>query len=69
MGFQFIVIIIVVSYLRKSLKTSVTMPVWNQRLKLALYVAIACIVLQVTVSYLTIFLNFVGYTALHEHQN
>jgi len=46
MPFELIIIIIIVSYLRKQLKTATTMPVWNNRLLWLLYIAIALIVVN-----------------------
>ena len=43
MPFELIIIIIIVSYLRKQLKTAVTMPAWNNRLLWFLYITIALI--------------------------
>jgi signal transduction histidine kinase len=46
MPLEFIIIIIVVSYLRRSLKTAATIPDWNKKLLWLLYTAIALIVLH-----------------------
>ena len=46
MPLELIIIIIIVGYLRKQLKTATTMPVWNKRLLWLLYVAIALIVVN-----------------------
>ncbi len=46
MPFEFIIIIIVVSYLRKSLRTAITMPEWNKNLLWFMYASIALIIPQ-----------------------
>jgi signal transduction histidine kinase len=45
MPLEFIIIIIIVVYLRKALKTAATMPVWNKRLLWLLYITIALMAL------------------------
>ncbi len=69
MSFEFILIIIVVSYLRKTLQTATHLPVWNKRLMQAMYAAAACLVAQVVfssagVSWLSGFITFIGYVFL-----
>jgi two-component system, NtrC family, sensor kinase len=46
MPLELLLIIIIVSYLRKQLKTAATMPVWNKRLLWFLYAAIALIIVN-----------------------
>jgi signal transduction histidine kinase len=46
MPIEFIIIIIVVTYLRKHFKTAITMPEWNRKLLWLLYATIALIALQ-----------------------
>ena len=46
MALEFIIIIIVVTYLRKHFKTAVTMPEWNRKLLWLLYITIALMVLE-----------------------
>src|SRR5665647_1473778 len=49
MAFQFIITIIIISYLRKSLQTRLTMPEWNTKLMWIFYADIAVLVLNLSV--------------------
>ncbi|HVU83923.1 MAG TPA: ATP-binding protein [Puia sp.] len=49
MSLEFIIIIIVVSYLRKRLQMSLTMPEWNRRFLWLLYGSVGLLILQVSV--------------------
>ena len=49
MSFEFILIIVIVGYIRKSLKTALTLPEWNKRLLWMLYASIAFIIAQFSV--------------------
>jgi two-component system, NtrC family, sensor kinase len=46
MTFQFVAIIIVVSYLRRAYHTKISFPVWNRRLLTIMFAGIACMILQ-----------------------
>ncbi len=49
MSFEFIIIIVIVNYLRRSLKTSLTMPQWNKKLLWLMYGSIAFAIAQISV--------------------
>ena len=64
MSLEFVLIIIIISYLRKSLKMSVTMPVWNRRFMLLLYGSVAAAAYQIFFSKLNGLLQWFSIVAL-----
>lgn len=56
MEFQLIITIIIVGYLRKSLQMRISMPEWNTKLSLAMYAAVALLIVHFT------FRSFDGFT-------
>ena len=57
MSLQFALVIIIVTYLRRTLQTKTTMPVWHKRLSIILFAAIGCMVLQLSVASFSTVLN------------
>ncbi|HEY2725930.1 MAG TPA: ATP-binding protein [Parafilimonas sp.] len=64
MAFQFIIIILVVRYLRKTLNTPVTTPAWDKRFQMAIYISIGLFVASLIVSSLSLLFNIAGYLIL-----
>ena len=60
MSLQFVIVILIVIYLRRSFHTKTVMPGWDKRLLTAMYVAIACMVLQLSFKPLFPVFEFAG---------
>ncbi|HEX5150621.1 MAG TPA: ATP-binding protein [Parafilimonas sp.] len=60
MSLQFVIVIIIVTYLRRAFKTKETMPLWHKRLMTFMFIAIGCMVLQVSVKPVFVVMDFVG---------
>ena len=61
MYFEFTLLIILFSYLRKKLKTKILLPDWDKKFQVGLFISIALLVLNITVSELRPFLTWAGY--------
>ena len=64
MPLELIIVIVIVSYLRKHLKTAVTMPEWNKKLLWVLYVTIALIILHVFVKRFDTIIDWLSFILL-----
>ena len=53
MSLQFVLVILIVTYLRRAFQTKIVMPEWNRKLNLLMYVAITCMILELVLSSLS----------------
>ena len=61
MFFEFILLIILFSYLRKKLKTKILLPDWDKKFQIGLFISIALLVMHINISELRPILTWVGY--------
>ena len=61
MSFQFIIIALVIRYMRTNLKTPVTMPEWDRKLLIAMYVSIGLFLASAASDALSILFDIIGY--------